>query len=140
MNKIQRVIIIGPNKEQLKEIAQTIGIAFNLPVRDMQEFRSNHLKEKPNGIYLSTTLLYQQAKKMKPDMLISTFDEYGLSKPGNRARRYKLVDENGEVFITENGVICDNLPYAAAQIQIFRNRNRNPNLKLELDDKYEKYK
>ena len=118
------IFAIGPETDNKRKAIIKLSKALELEVYEDYIFKSSSIKDLKPGIYTSTTLQHQQAKKMRPDLLISTFDEPKVHKA---ARFYKVVGQTGEIVKDEKGNFYDRLPKLTA----LKISNRNSNWRVQ---------
>lgn len=101
------ILVIGPDNGAKREIVSLLSTSKDLKVHNNYVFKSSSVKDLEPGIYTSNTLMYQQAKKMRADAVISTFEPFKVHKA---AKFYKLVDAvTGETLKDEKGNFYDKL-------------------------------
>lgn len=107
------IIAIGPDNEAKRVIVSLLSASKDLKVHNEYVFKSSSIKGLKPGIYTSSTLLHQQAKKMRPDVLISTFEPFKVHK---NAHFYKLVHPDTDLTIKSyNGMFYDKLSLRQAE-------------------------
>lgn len=118
---IKRIIVIGP-KDLIKDAASKLADIYDLPIYDNYVFTSSSWKDRPDGIYISHNLAYQQAKKMRPDMLVCLYPPI----IPERIKKYKIVNKAGATMKDPiSGAFLDDLPFLAARKKLREVRIHN---------------
>lgn len=119
---MKRIIVIGP-KSLIKDAASKLADIYDLPVYDEYIFTSSSWKDRPDGVYVSSDLAYQQAKKMRPDMLVCLYPPI----TPDRIKKYKIVNKAGATMRDPiSGAFLDDLPFLTArkklrEVRIYNN-------------------
>lgn len=125
---MKRIIVLGP-KDMVTEAAEKLSAIYKLPIYDSYVFTSSSLKDKKDGIYTSDTLQYQQAKKMRPNMLVVLYPP----RDPSRIKKYKVVNLKGETIRDpDTGAFLDDLPFLTALKKMRYLRHINQSLNYDV--------
>lgn len=125
---MKRIIVIGP-KSLIGDVASKLADIYDLPIYDKYIFTSSSWKDRPDGVYVSHDLAYQQAKKMRPDMLVCL---YSPATPG-LIKKYKIVNKAGATMRDPiSGAFLDDLPFLTARKKLREVRIYNQELLYDI--------
>lgn len=99
-------IVIGTDNKTRLNAAYVLAQQLGLKMFDNYVFKSSSLQSLEPGIYISNNIDYMQAKKMRPDLLVQTFEPQKIHK---KATFYKIVDANGNTVRSDKGNFYDRI-------------------------------
>lgn len=125
---MKRIIVIGP-KDLVNDVASKLSDIYDLPIFDQYVFVSSSWKDRPDGVYVSSNLAYQQAKKMHPDMLVCLYPPI----TPDRIKKYKVVNKAGATMKDPiSGAFLDDLPFLTARKKLREIRIHNQELLYDI--------
>lgn len=115
-------IVIGTDNKTRLTAAYVLAQQLELKMFDNYVFRSSSLQGLEPGVYISNSLDYMQAKKMRPDLLVQTFERHKVHKS---AHFYKIVDANGNTVRSEKGNFYDRINTKSQAFCLLEQLNNN---------------